>query len=231
MPYIYANKPESEMEREKINSNLGIILAAGAIWGLVEFGAGMGLQKCATLITGAVLTGLSFFWFSFIWTAVRRVIPIIMIVIIAMLFKWLDAWLLDVAWNHGSVLNPMFAFFTAMIGFLVFIFLFRQGFSKLLWMRILVGSGAALIAVCLFPLAKFATGIPACTFASTNIPLAIYTAPVTILISMVTVPLGYRAALWYRSLDPDQSPAWLHRIWSPAVLAGCVLIMILVRVI
>ena len=221
------------MKREKITSNLGIILTVGSIWGLVEFGAGMGLQKCATLITGAVLAGLSFFWFSFIWTTVRRVIPIIMIVVIAMLLKWLDAWLLHIAWNHGSVLNPMFAFVTAMIGFLVFISLFRKRFSERLWIRVLVGGGAALIAVSLFPLVGFATGSVACKYAATNIPLAIYTAPVAIFISMVTVPLGYRAALWYRhrASDPEHRSVWLQRIWSPAVLAVCVLIMILVRII
>lgn len=223
------------MDKKKISSSFGIILAAGSVWGLVEFGAGLGLQKCATLITGAVLTGLSFFWLSFIWSTVRRLVPILIIVCIAMLFKWLDALLLQVAWNHGSVLNPMFAFFTAMIGFIVFIGLFRKRFSQNLLTRILVGGGAALAAMCLFPLVKFATGSAACTYAATNIPLSVYTAPIAMVIAMFTVPLGYRAAAWYQSEDrrisQTRPSTILSRLWSPAVFIACVVIIVMVRII
>ena len=118
------------MDRKSIITRGGIILAAGSLWGIMEFGAGMGLQKCATLATGAVLTGLSFFWLSMVWSATKRIIPILLIVLIAMMFKWLDALLLQMAWNHGSVLNPMFAFFTAMTGFLILAGLFRKKFFQ-----------------------------------------------------------------------------------------------------
>ena len=223
------------MDKKKISSSFGIILAAGSVWGLVEFGAGLGLQKCATLITGAVLTGLSFFWLSFIWSTVRRLVPILIIVCIAMLFKWLDALLLQVAWNHGSVLNPMFAFFTAMIGFIVFIGLFRKRFLQNLLTRILVGGAAALAAMCLFPLVKFATGSAACTYAATNIPLSVYTTPIAMVIAMLTVPLGYRAAAWYQSEDrriiQTRPFTILSRLWSPAVFIACVVIIVMVRII
>jgi len=223
------------MDKQGIKSNLGIVVATGSIWGLTEFAFGLGLQKCATLFTGAILTGLAFFWLSFVWSATRSFVSIILLVVIAMLFKWLDALLLQVAWNHGSVLNPMYAFFTIMLGFLLLLGLFRNRFSAKLMNRILVGAGAAVIATALFPLAKFATGNPACMYASTNIPLVVYTAPVAIILSMMTVPLGFTAATWYSRVIQgarSERPATLMaKIWSPAVVLCCLLIITLVRII
>ena len=220
------------MDREKITSSLGIVFAAGSAWGLVEFGAGLGLQKCATLVTGAILTGLSFFWMSMIWTVTRRLFPLLIIVGIAILFKWLDALMLQVAWNHGSVLNPMFAFITALIGFGLLISFSGKRFTKNLRSRILVGGGAALIATGMFPLVGLVTGNPACTYAATNIPLTIFTSPVAILIAMVTVPMGYRAAQWLNRRDSQARPVhMIYRLWSPAFFIACAGIIIMVRLI
>ena len=161
------------MKTTAVRNNLGLIVAIGSVWGLTEFAFGMGLQKCATLYTGAILTGIAFFWLSFIWSITRKVLPILIIVGIAMLFKFMDALLLPVAWNHGSILNPIFAFFTLMLGFLLFSSLFRKGFSSTLLSRVMVGAGAAVVATALFPLVKFATGTPACLYLNTHFPLAI----------------------------------------------------------
>ncbi len=84
-------------------------------------------------------------------------------------------------------------------------------------------------------LVKFASGTPACLYAATSIPLAIYTAPVAILISMLTVPLGFKAASWYTQSalqNPSTSPASLMaRVWSPAVVICCLIIVTLIRII
>ena len=66
--YIYILNFSTDMNNPAIKNNLGIILAVGSVWGLTEFAFGMGLQKCATLYTGAILTGISFF---FILTSFR----------------------------------------------------------------------------------------------------------------------------------------------------------------
>jgi hypothetical protein len=222
------------MTTSAFKSNLGIIVAVGSVWGLTEFAAGMGLQKCAALFTGAILTGVAFFWVSFIWSLTRKLFPVLVIVLMAILFKLLDAALLPVAWNHGSILNPAYAFVTILIGFSLLILLFNKQFSRKLVNRILVGAGAAIIATAMFPLVRFATGSAACFYASTNIPLAIYTAPVAILISMITVPLGFRVAAWYSGKAREENrmqTAPLSWVWSPAVLLGCILIITLVRVI
>jgi len=223
------------MKNSALRNNLGLIMAIGSVWGLTEFAFGMGLQKCATLYTGAILTGIAFFWLSFIWSITRKILPVLIIVGTVVLFKFLDALLLPVAWNHGSILNPIFAFFTLMLGFILFSTLLKKRFSTRLLNRVLVGAGAALVATAMFPLVKIFSGSPACLYMATNIPLAIYTAPVAILISMITVPLGHYAAGWYtgKILDnPATRPAsLLTRLWSPAVVICCLLIITLIRII
>ncbi len=223
------------MNYKTLKAHLGIVLVIGSIWGLTEFAFGMGLQKCATLYTGAILTGLAFFWLSFVWSITRSIIPVLIIVAIAVMFKWLDALLLQVAWNHGSIANPIYAFITIMVGFVLIMRLLKKRFTKTLLNRILLGAGAATIAVSLFPLVKFTTGNPACLYAATNIPLVIYTAPVAIILSMITVPLGYRIAMWYaektQGLLNGQSAGFMARYWSPAVVLTCLIIVTLARII
>jgi hypothetical protein len=222
------------MKNKLVKPHLALIIATGSVWGMTEFLFGLGLQKCATLYTGAILTGLAFFWISFTWSVTRSIVPVIMIVAIAVAFKLLDALLLPVAWNHGSVINPMFAFVTQMVAFVLLISLFRKVFSKGPIYRSLLGAGAAIIAVAIFPLVKFATGVPACLYASTNTPLVYHTAPVAIVLSMITVPLGYLAATFYLKVIREKNPvlqhSFLHRIWSPAVMIGCLLLIALFRI-
>lgn len=221
------------MDNHPIKSNLGIIFAVGSVWGLTEFAFGLGLQKCGVLYTGAILTGLSFFWISFVWSLTRSILPVLIIVSVVVLFKFLDALLLPVAWNHGFILNPIFAFITIMLGFLLLIALFRRRFFSGLFNRIVVGAGAALVAASLFPLAGFVTGTKACVYASTNIPLSIYTAPVAIILSMITVPLGFFAAERYSGYISEnrreQPGSLLARLWSPLVVIGCLLIITIAR--
>ncbi|MCK4879033.1 MAG: hypothetical protein KAS82_00185 [Bacteroidales bacterium] len=222
------------MTTSTVKSNLGIIVVVGSVWGLTEFAAGMGLQKCATLFTGAILTGVAFFWVSFIWSITRKLLPVLIIAGMAILFKLLDALLLPVAWNHGSILNPAYAFVTILFGFSLLILLFKNQFSTRLINRILLGAGAAIIVTAMFPLVRFATGSAACFYASTNIPLAVYTAPVAIVISMITVPLGYLAAGWYTGKIREENriqTSLLSRLWSPAVLICSILIITLIRII
>jgi hypothetical protein len=221
------------MKRNGIFTRFGVILAAGSIWGLVEFAAGLGLQKCAALYTGAILTGLSFFWLTFVWGVTGRILPVIQTVVIVMLFKWLDAFLLQLEWNNGAVVNPMFAFLTAMTGFILVITLFRKRFTGKLSIRILSGGLAALTAMALFPLVRFATGIPACTYAATQVPLSVYTAPAAMVIAMITVPLGFKVSLWFDRMDDRvsvlQSKLFIGRLWSLAVFISCVIIIIMAR--
>lgn len=221
------------MEKPRTKTSLALILAAGAMWGLIEFGAGLGLQKCAALFTGSILTGLSFFWISFIWSRDKNFLSLLFILLLAMGLKWMDALLLHLPWNHASILNPIFALFTAVLGFSVLMLLFKKHFFKNTLNRILLGGGSALLATSLFPLVKFASGVPACTWAATNIPLSISTAPVAMLIAMIMVPLGYGTSrlLEKRIEGSDTTAKTLYfGQWSTAVFLLCVLILVLARV-
>ena len=221
------------MQNPKTKTSLPLILAAGALWGFVEFGAGLGLQKCAALYTGSILTGLSFFWISFIWSRDKHFLSLLLILLLAIGFKWMDALLLHLPWNHASIVNPIFALFTAVLGFSVLMLLFGKRFFKNTRNRILLGGGSAMLATGLFPLVKFATGIPACTWAATQIPQSVATAPVAVLIAMITVPLGYVASTWLQKrMDgaaTDGNPLYFGR-WSTAVFFLCVMILVLARV-
>ena len=68
-----------------------------------------------------------------------------------------------------------------------------------------------------------------------HIPLIIYTSPVAIILSMITVPLGFRAGTWYtekiRDNNSGEPVSLLARLWSPAVVICCLLIITLVRII
>ena len=64
------------MTTSTVKSNLGIIVVVWSVWGLTEFAAGIGLQKCAALFTGAILTGMAFFRVSFIWSITRKLLPV-----------------------------------------------------------------------------------------------------------------------------------------------------------
>ena len=58
---------------------------------------------------------------------------------------------------------------------------------------------------------------------------------VAIILSMITVPLGFRVATWYSGKTQDvnnvRSGSILARFWSPAVVLCCLLIITLVRII
>ena len=186
----------------KINSiDFKIILIAGAIWGMSEVLMGACLNGCAFRYWGAISTGLAFFYFSFTWTSTRKILPLILLLLFVFLFKTIDALILGVPVTHGSVLNPGFAFVLQTMAFLALVLFFSPFFLKNTKTRMLIGGGAALAASLLFPFAGYFTGSAACLVAGTQIPVSVYTSPVAIVISFVTVPLGFYAAGKIRTND------------------------------
>jgi hypothetical protein len=95
------------------------------------------------------------------------------------------------------------------------------------------GALAALVAVNLFPLVKFATGIPACVVAGTGYPQALYYAPFAIGLALITVPLGFLAGEGIAAAETRQdafvrSKAYRYLV-TPAAAALCLLIIFLIR--
>jgi hypothetical protein len=92
---------------------------------------------------------------------------------------------------------------------------------------------AAALAVNLFPLVKYATGVPACVVSGTGYPLSLYYIHVAVLTSFVTVPLGFLAGAKMESfkarLIKSQAQKKLEYILSPVAVILCLVIVALLR--
>jgi len=168
------------------------IVMLGAVWGFAEAGLGLGLQKCASLASGSIMTGVAFLFIAAAWVLTRRALGIVLMVGLVTIMKLFDASLLSLPVKHGAVANPIFAFWMEALAFLVVIAVIRESLARKKHGQAALGAGAALLAVNLFPLVKFATGIPACVFAGTGFPLSLYYAPIAVGLAMIMVPAGFR---------------------------------------
>ena len=89
----------------------------------------------------------------------------------------------------------------------------------------LAGGLSALVAINLFPLVKFATGVAPCV-TGTAYPLSLYYAPIAVGLSFLTVPLGARAGAFLARLrGRDRRLRWA----SPAALALSLGALVLLR--
>ena len=221
------------MEKMISRSHLSIVVMLGSVWGLSEAALGMGLQSCASLVSRSLMTGAALFFIAASWVVTRRIFGVALLIIIASLFKMFDALLLSLPIRHGAIGNPIFAFFMEGIAFLILVMIFKQTFKRKKSGQALLGGTSALVAAGLFPLVKFATGIPACVYPGTGIPLSIYFAPLAIVFSLFTVPLGFRAGerLKEKAFQQNEQkrPKIMNHLISPAILFVCLAIATLIR--
>ncbi len=223
------------MEKKFSISHLGIVVMLGAVWGLSEAALGMGLRNCASVLSGSIMTGVALFFIAACWAVSQSVSGIILLVVIASLFKMFDALLLSLPFFHGAVANPIFAFFMEGIAFIVIISLVKSTLLKKATGQAMTGGVSALMAVNLFPLVKYATGIPACVVAGTGYPLSLYYAYVAVAFSLASVPLGFWAGAKIKVTESGFIPAIgerrLNTIATPAAVIICLAIIILIRLI
>jgi hypothetical protein len=221
------------MIRKSPGFSLAAVILIGSIWGLSEAALGMGLRKCASSVSGSLMTGAAFFFIAAAWTISRRYSSVFLVVLIASLFKLFDAALLSLPVLHGAIANPIFAIIMEGIAFVVIAAVIQKKLKENAPGQALFGGLAALVAVNLFPLVRFATGIPACTAAGTGYPLSLYYAYIAVAASMVTLPLGVwvgsRIASLEHKLTPKLSSAPLQWIVSPAAVILCLVIVALIR--
>jgi hypothetical protein len=223
------------MDKKIPKSYLGPIVMLGAVWGLSEAALGMGLRGCAAFVSGSIMTGVALFFIASSWILSRRVFSVALLIIIASLFKMFDAFLLSLPLQHGAVANPIFAFLMEGAAFLILIAIVSEKMREKKAGQALAGGMAALLAVNLFPLVKYATGIPACVVPGTGYPLSLYYAPLAVSLSLVTVPLG----LWFgkkvEAIEVKLTGEYKHKILaylvSPGTLVLCTVIIILIRLI
>jgi hypothetical protein len=209
------------------------VIMLGAVWGLAEAALGLGLQKCASLASGSIMTAVAFFFIAAVWVATSRVVGLALSVVMVTIIKLFDAYLLSLPIRHGAVANPIFAFWTEALAFLFMIIVIKDSLVQKKTGRAVLGAASALVAVNLFPLVRYATGIPACVVAGTGYPLALYYAPYAIGLSLITVPLGFKVGEWITAAEAQQdtfvrSKAYRYLI-TPAVAALCLLIIVLIR--
>ena len=223
------------MDRSISKAYLGMVIMLGAVWGLSEAALGMGLRSCASFLSGSIMTGVALFFIAACWVLTRNILGIALLVVVASLFKMFDALLLSLPIQHGAVANPIFAFFMEGIAFLVLISIFNEKLKQKIGGQALLGGMAALLAVNLFPLVKYATGIPACVVAGTGYPLSLYYAPVAVFLSFVTVPLGLMVGAKSKVLEAKFEGAKrgkkLRYLASSATLILCLAIIALIRLI
>ena len=223
------------MDRNNPKSYIGIVVMLGAVWGLSEAALGMWLRSCASFMSGSIMTGIALFFIAASWILTRRVLGVALLLAIACLFKMFDALLLSLPIQHGAVGNPICAFLMEGLAFLVLISIFAEKQKHRTGRQAILGGMSALLAVNLFPLVKFSTGIPACVYPGTTTPLSLYYAPLAVILSCVTVPLGFWAAAKIMTLETKLQEAHrikkLRLIVSPATLLLCLVIITLIRLI
>lgn len=213
----------------------GMIIMLGAVWGLSEAALGMGLRKCASLVSGSLMTGVALFFLAASWVVSRRILSVALLIVITALFKMFDAVLLSLPLQHGAVANPIFAFFMEGAAFLVLVMVINETLRQKKTGQALLGGTSALVAVILFPLVKFVTGIPACVFPGKSIPLSVYFAPLAVTLSILTVPLGFWAGeklkVTMSKFEMTNRKKTLKYIVSPVTLALCLAIIALIRLV
>jgi len=166
------------------------VIILGAAWGLAEAALGLGIHKCASLASGSIMTGVALFFVGASWVVSGSPAGVALAVAIVSALKLFDALLLSLPVMSGAVANPIFAFWTEGLAFLAVFALLQGSLSAKKRGLAAGGALAALGAVNLFPLVKFATGIPACVVPGTTFPLSLYYAPLAVALSALTVPLG-----------------------------------------
>lgn len=221
------------MSQDPRKMNWGPVLVLGSLWGLSEAALGMYLRQCASTISGSLMTGAALFFLAAAWALAPGVRTVAAMVVLAAFFKLFDALLLGLPFLHGAIANPIFAMAMEGAAFLLIISIVRGELAAKPLGRGLAGGLAALVAVNVFPLVKFATGIAACKVPGTAVPLSLYYAPIAIALAALTVPagawFGARAAAFEARLAP-LGPARLR--WAaPAAFALSLAILALIRLI
>ena len=209
------------------------MIVLGTLWGLSEAALGMGLRSCAAAVSGSLMTGAALFFLAAGWTFSKRVVGVLVMVLVASLFKMSDALLLSLPLKHGAIGNPVFAFVMEATAFVILVLIIKQSIFHKPSGQAFLGGLSAVMAANLFPLVKYATGVPACVAAGTGIPLSLYYVHFAVLASMVTVPLGVWTGSRIASLEARRTEvrAWrrLGLILAPAALVIGLAILAVLR--
>ena len=188
------------MSRQPRKTNWGPILVLGGLWGLSEAALGMYLSACASTISGSVMTGAALFFLAAAWAVSPRPGQPPRWSRSPRASSWStpcssacpsstapsatpsspSSWRARPSRSSSSVISKALA-------------------GKALGQGV-TGGLSALVAINLFPLVKYATGVAPCV-TGTAYPLALYYAPIAVGLSFLTVPLGARAGAFLAAFE------------------------------
>jgi len=219
------------MSRKISASDLGFLVVIGSVWGLTEAACGLALESCAKLASGSIMTGVALLFVSAAWARTRRVAGPALVVGMALVFKLFDALLLGLPIKHGAIANPMFAFVIEGLALLFIVSFLADAMKRKAAGQAFLGGMSALLAANIFPLVKFATGIPACVIPGGAMPLSLYYAPLAVAVSMIAVPLGFLVAAKAEAIGGETVPAGRRWLVPSAAAALCLAVQALIRLV
>jgi hypothetical protein len=221
------------MDRSIPRAHMGSVIVLGSVWGLSEASLGMALRSCAASVSGSLMAGVALFFLAAGWVVSQRKSGVLIMALIASTFKLFDALLLSLPLKHGAIGNPIFAFFMEAAAFIFLLTIVKDKISGKPAGQALLGGLSAALAMNLFPLVKYATGVPACVVPGSGYPLSLYYIYVAGLISCATVPLGFlggaRLDALMAGLIRNSRFKRLESVLSPAAFILCLVAVALLR--
>ncbi len=211
-------------------TNLWFVLIAGSLWGMMEATAGVALRgSCARLLSGSLLMGGMMFFGAFTFAGTRKKWLVLVLPLFAAAFKLYSALLLSLPIISGAIINPIYAFITEAIALFAILVILNPALLEKMYGRVILGGMSALLAANFFPAVRLFTGIPACVLPGTKFPLALWGAPVAVLVSMVTVPAGFLLADALSRVRVPSPALRRHGAWACSMLlvCGCFWVMFL----
>ncbi len=189
---------------------LRFVVIVGLVWAFTEVAFGSLVSaSCPRGMTGSVLTGTALLFLSTAYYAGKTCWMLFLPLLLAMGAKTAGAVALGRPVLSGAVANPCYAYVMELVALFALLTLANPRKMSRLPYAALVGGVAGLLATNLFVPVGFVTGIPACIHEPTGMPLAIHYAPVAVMLSAVTVPLGralgLRARVWMTQEAPKMA--------------------------
>jgi hypothetical protein len=134
------------------------------------------------------MTGFAMLFLSAVWFRTNRVHLMLAPLAIVLVMKAVANMMVGKSLTGGAMLNPAFAYVTEFAAAAAAVALLR--FKTARWSIPVAGALAGSAAAALFPLAGFATGVPACTIAGSSVPVSIAYLPLAAVLSAA----GFSAA-------------------------------------
>ena len=140
-----------------------------------------------------------------------------------MLFKLYSALLIGLPVLSGAIINPIYAFYTETLAFIIVLTVINPRLLGKPWGTAVLGGMSALVAANMFPAVGLFTGIPACVLPGTRFPLALWGAPVAVIISSVTVPAGFALGQLIAQIDAKvyTGKRWLIWAYTSSLIILC----------